>query len=810
MARSRPHPRDNSVKSVISNADSQIYDVEKIYSPSLLQPHGCILIFDPQDGMILQVSANVGEYFGLKGKASKNLAAEGLASEKLLGQSLSDYLLPHHWQHLQQTLLNRSSWLNSKLLEIVVGQQTRYFEAMGHLVQSDSQHPIAIIELTPLEAIPQQSEPTPDRFGLIRQAIANLQTAPDLPSFLQQSAQALQTLTGCDRAMVYQFDAKGAGQVVAEVKHSDQPPEQPMSFLGRWFPSGDIPDPVREFYLQGGLRYVPDLNAAPIQLLPPVNPRTQAPIDLSRAILRGVDSCCVEYHQGMGVAGFLILPIVQTQGSSAHLWGLMACHHFQPKFLSGEVRAACELLSQFVASDIGKQLNQTALQDVIALKSWQTQVIESIAQAEDLKTGLLPPHPNFLNLVNASGGAICFGDEITLVGQTPPVTWVRQLLDWAAQHVAEDLFQTDSWLRSMSDRPAASAPEWQAIASGILILQISAPQRQTLMWFRPEFLQTISWVGNPPDSQSASPESLPQTSSRGPRESFAQWQETVRATAIPWQPIELENALALRKAIVGIVLQKADELAQLNLELKRSNQELEAFAYAASHDLKEPLRGIYNSIIFLLEDYESVLDEAGIERLQNLMRLSHRMEDLIDVLLQFSRLGQLALKMEPTDLNPLVLQELIVVRDSQTVRPEVRIPRPLPTIVCDPVLTREVFRNLLSNAFKYNDKPEAWVEIGYLEAGAADIPSELAAQPPPTHAYVFFIRDNGIGIRDRHLDSVFRLFKRLHPQHLYGGGTGAGLTIVKKIIERQGGTIMVQSTQGKGSTFYFTVGAPVS
>jgi light-regulated signal transduction histidine kinase (bacteriophytochrome) len=122
---------------------------------------------------------------------------------------------------------------------------------------------------------------------------------------------------------------------------------------------------------------------------------------------------------------------------------------------------------------------------------------------------------------------------------------------------------------------------------------------------------------------------------------------------------------------------------------------------------------------------------------------------------------------------------------------EVRAPRPLPTVRCDQVRVREVFHNLVTNAIKYNDKPHKWVEIGWQDGGDG----------PP----VFYVRDNGIGMQQRHHDAIFRMFKRLHGRDKYGGGTGVGLTIVKKIVERHGGRIRVESSVGEGTTFYFTL-----
>lgn len=236
--------------------------------------------------------------------------------------------------------------------------------------------------------------------------------------------------------------------------------------------------------------------------------------------------------------------------------------------------------------------------------------------------------------------------------------------------------------------------------------------------------------------------------------------------------------------------ERTDELRQRNEALSRSNQELDEFAYITSHDLKEPLRGIRNFAQFLIEDYSEKLDEPGQQKLHTLIKLSTRLEALIDSLHQFSRVGRIELALAPVDLHTVVEEVIESLRFTiDEAHVEVRIPRRVPVVICDGVRIGEVFHNLLTNAIKYNDKTEKWVEIGYLEG------------TPPT----FFVRDNGIGIRDRHQDSIFRMFKRLHGRDEYGGGTGVGLTIVKKLIERHGGRVWLESVADQGSTFYFTL-----
>jgi signal transduction histidine kinase len=257
------------------------------------------------------------------------------------------------------------------------------------------------------------------------------------------------------------------------------------------------------------------------------------------------------------------------------------------------------------------------------------------------------------------------------------------------------------------------------------------------------------------------------------------------------------------------------ELEERNVELHQSNKELDDFAYIASHDLKEPLRGIHNYSVFLLEDYADKLDGEGRAKLETLIRLTRRMESLIDSLLHFSRVGRLDLAYDEVDLNEIVAGVLDgIAFNLKEQRIEVRIPRPLPTLRSDRSRVGEIFSNLIVNAMKYNDKPEKWIEIGVAE-GVQPPPSELASGASALPADidlnpVLYVRDNGIGIQEKHLDSIFRIFKRLHGRDKFGGGTGAGLTIVKKIVERHNGRIWVESTYGEGTTVYFTLGQRAS
>jgi signal transduction histidine kinase len=240
------------------------------------------------------------------------------------------------------------------------------------------------------------------------------------------------------------------------------------------------------------------------------------------------------------------------------------------------------------------------------------------------------------------------------------------------------------------------------------------------------------------------------------------------------------------------------ELARHVAALERSNQELDDFAYIASHDLKEPLRGLSNNAKILRDDYADKLDQDGVNRLLRLGYLSQRMEQLVNDLLYFSRLGRQDLAIQPTDLNAVIRDIEMMSETTLTERNvTIVIPRPLPPISCDTTRITEVFRNLISNAAKYNDNGMKRIEIGRL------------ATLETTHGTendVFYVRDNGIGIAAEFHEDIFRIFKRLNAEDDDKKGTGVGLTFVRKIIERHGGRIWLNSVPGEGTTFYFTIG----
>lgn len=267
-----------------------------------------------------------------------------------------------------------------------------------------------------------------------------------------------------------------------------------------------------------------------------------------------------------------------------------------------------------------------------------------------------------------------------------------------------------------------------------------------------------------------------------------------------------ESTIALIKLVAMWVGREITEkrnltvLEQNNKALIDSNRELDDFSYIASHDLKAPVRGMANYAQFLIEDYNEHLDQEGQAMLTSLQDLAIRMDNLLSNLMYYSRLGRVDMALQLTNLNAIaenVRDTIMLEKGSSDEKVEITIKSDLPTLPCDHVRVEEVMRNLISNAIKYNDSEIKTLEIDH-------IPGSPANHFTP----IITLKDNGIGIEAEHQDQVFKIFRRLHKPQQYGGGTGSGLTLVKKIIERHGGQIWLESEKGRGTTFFFTLNAP--
>lgn len=736
-------------------------DLEPIHIPGLIQPHGVLLVLRDPTLEILQVSSNT-------------QAIVGRHHEELLGKPLSELLGAKQFKQIQQRLAENSESINPLNLSIKRLNRSVYFDGIVHRLGNT-----IVMELEPKKA--NGKADFFDFYQQVRGIVTRMQKAPALLDMCQIVVKEVRRLADFERVMIYQFDQDGSGSVIAEDTN------QEMSYLDFHYPASDIPKQAMQLYTLNWLRLIPTASYEPVALIPAINPLTNQPLDLSLSVLRSVSPLHLEYLKNMSVNASMSISLMQDK----KLWGLIACHHSSPKYVPYKTRTMCEFIAQVMSVEL---MNKEATEDIEykrQLKSLQTQFVEALSQAKYFLSGMVQLESQLLNLVSATGAVIWSGKECIRVGETPSEEAANALLKWIKPQLHDNLFETRALAK---DYPAAET--LKELASGVLALEISRVHHNYILWLRPEVLQTVKWGGNP-----NKPVELLQDGSLqiSPRKSFGLWQETVRGSALPWKACEIEAVAELRSLIVGVVLRQADEIALMNSELQRSNEDLDSFAYVASHDLKEPLRGIHNFANFLMEDYAEILDEDGVAKLQTLVRLTQRMEDLISSLLYFSRLGSTALIRQTVNLDELVQQTIATITITRPQNEvEFRIPQQLPSIECDHSQASELFTNLIINAIKYNDKAQKWIEVGFVrgDGEASDL-----------NTLTFYVRDNGIGISQEHFDKIFQIFRRLHGREDFGGGTGVGLTIARKIVERHKGRIWVESMPGQGSTFYFKLSA---
>jgi two-component system, chemotaxis family, sensor kinase Cph1 len=738
----------------------QNFNLAQLKQPAIqhstqIQPHGVLLVLQEPDLTVLQVSRNAASVFGI-------------SAEEMLQKSLEEIFDPFQVDRFKAELIQDNLdlinptkvWVKKK------GDEYFVFDAVFHR----SLDGFLVLELEP--AFSQENIPFLSFYHLARASINQLESTSNVQDFCQIIVQEVRRVTGFDRVMLYKFDDDGHGAVIAEEKV-----EEMESYLGLHYPESDIPKPARKLFCSNWIRLIPDAKAEPVEIFPRNNPVTQQPTDLTQSSLRSAYSCHIEYLHNMKVGASLTISLIKDQ----KLWGLIACHHQTPKYVSYELRKACEFLGRVIFLELSTREETADYDYQMQLAYIQSLLVENMSQEENFIDGLVQHQPSLLDLANAQGAAICFGGQWTTIGRTPAEEDLNFLVQWLAKNVDDEVFSTDSLAQIYPD-----AEKYKDVASGLLTIPIS--KRNYVLWFRPEVVQTVNWGGDP--NKAFEVMQAEGNVRLCPRKSFELWKETVRLKAIPWKRVEINAALELRKAIVNIVLRQADELAQLAHDLERSNAELKKFAYVGSHDLQEPLNQVANYVQLLEMRYGSQLDEDAKDFIGFAVEGVSLMQTLIDDVLAYSKVDLQGIEYELVEVDTALNQALANLRGRIAESGAIVTHDPLPTVMADRTQLMQLFQNLIGNAIKFKQPEQS--PIIHINAERQE------------DAWVFSVRDNGIGIDPQFADRIFVIFQRLHTRDEYPG-TGMGLAICKKIVECHRGNVWVESTLGQGATFYFTI-----
>ncbi len=761
-------------------AAESLCDRQPVHIPGTIQPHGLLLVLPPGDADATTALAAV--------SANLELPADGVPPR--LGTVLAQASV-----HAVASALRASELVEDPVLEGLVSQDGRRWT--GLLRRGEA---ATLLELEP--------EPAPDPAAArhvlldLNRAIAALRHQTDAASACRVACAQLRAVTGFDRVMAYRFMADWSGEVVAEALAPDGGID---SFRGLVFPASDIPAPARALYASNRLRLIPDVVAAPVPLLALGDAAADPPpVDLGRAVLRGVAPVHLQYLANMEVAASMSVAIATP---AQPLWGLLACHHQQgPLFVDHLRRQAAETIAHALSWRLAELADAEATRRLAALR---------IAQAPFLATGddgqTDPPPPpdeaagrallaacDVEGLV-VMGAAACDGSAPGLrLGLLPPEPGLRKLVGWLELSQARRPLLTDRLGTLLPSEVAAGlGPD---MPCGLLALPLDGHDAAGgwVLWFRSELRRQVSWAGHKPDHPDP-------TRPLTPRASFAAWREEVAGRSAAWPDWSLAAAAGFRDAVLASLARRSAGIARSNAELRRRNDEIRFFADAATHDLKEPLWQV-QVLCGLIRDgldelfgpakaadstrdpgrdpaREAVAREVADLELDTMAALivtsAGRMRAMIDDLAQFAVAGRNPDRVDAVPLRRLAEEAIEDLGAALRAVPEASISlHGLGDVAGrgDAVQLRRLFQNLLSNAVKYRDP-------------ARPLTVSVAARRAGRRVWVT-VADNGRGFDAADRQVLFEPFRRFRrADEGATDGLGLGLAICRRIAEAHGGTI---------------------
>ncbi|CAN5158082.1 ATP-binding protein [soil metagenome] len=708
---------------------------EPIRTPGSIQPHGRLLVLDAESSALVAFSANWGG--GPTGEEAAGVLAR-LDTTRFA------------------KLVAGASPVSLGTLRI--GGQA--FDVSAHRTTAH-----CIVEFEAASVVPGDEAPI---YSLTRAVLPKLQEADSLLKLAELAAQEMKRLTGFGRCLVYRFDEAGDGEVLAE---QVEPGYQ--SYAGHHFPAADIPSQARDLYVLNQFRLIADADYEPVPLMALTEVSAGA-IDLSQAQLRSVSPIHLEYMRNMGTLASMSVSIV----IEGRLWGLISCHDHGPRHLDMPVKRACEHLGQLLALRIQSSEATSSAAHSLALRQQALAIVSHLSDSDATLQRLVDEPAPLLRLTRSHGAAVVLDDRLWTVGDVPADAHIQALAHWVSG-LGVEVYESSALAEDFS--PAADFEH----AAGVLAVSISQVHRHLILWFRPEIVRTITWAGDPRKQPPSADGRI------HPRASFASWAEEVRGSSVPWSAAELGAVAELRQTLVGIVLRRAEELAAIATELGRVNKELEAFSYTVSHDLRAPMRHIAGYIDLVTDIDGKQLSARTLRYLSQAKEASVFAGELVDALLDFSRMSRSAIKRKALDAN-LLVADLVRELDRQQAPHAIewQVAQDLPTLAADPLLLQLAVRNLLTNAVKYSHmrRPARITVRGVSNADGDGLE----------------IEDNGVGFQMKYVAKLFGVFQRLHPAEEFEG-TGIGLASVKRIVERHGGVVWAHGDVDRGARFGFTL-----
>jgi len=720
-------------------------DKEPIHIPGKIQSHGFLIAVNKKDLTISYISENAGNFFN---EQAKNLLNKPLA-------------IVNTYIKQQDPGFNIEDLLKLGII------RDNFDGISPHPVELAGNPFYLIISLSVNDWL-LEFEPVTLQYDIqssIGRSASSMLQGKSVSALLNGAALEVKKLIDYDRIMIYRFLEDGHGEVVAEEKEPELEP-----FFGLHYPASDIPKQARELYKLNLTRLIADVNQldAPI-----ITYNGNDPLDLTNGGLRAVSPIHIQYLKNMGVQSSFSISLI----SHGELWGLIACHNYSPKFIDYKAREGSKLIGQILSSALEYRQEEEEAEVVEHFKDTANVLSEHLNRDKYLIEAITGHKRTILDVTTASGVAIIFENELKTIGEVPADEDIQALAEWLKKTTDESIYYTHRLSEIYSP-----AKKYKEIASGILSCTLNKELGEMIIWFKPEQITTVNWAGNPDKPVSSAENGL---LSLSPRKSFETWSQVVNNTSEKWRTEEISSVLRIREIIITDINKKANEIRLLNEKLQAAYDELDTFSYTISHDLRTPLTSIKTYTELLLKNKS--IDDNGKKMLERILHGANKMNFLIKEILNLARVGRSDINFETVDM-PLLLKEIAgeVWHAFKADKTELILGQ-LPDLKGDRTMIAQVFTNLIGNAVKYSstvDRPR--IEISAYVDGEETI---------------YAVKDNGIGIDNRYYDRVFELFKRMDNVKDIEG-TGVGLAIVKRVVERHNGRVWFDSNLNAGSTFY--------
>ena len=552
-------------------------DREPIHLLGAVQPFGFLLALDSTLWTITRVSRNAPEWLGA-------------GPAELVGRPIED-VFTQDSIHLIRGQLQTAVFTSTvaRAFSVALLTDGSRFDIAVHVVD---------------DSIVIECEPCVDEQGvnsgaLVRAMIARLQQTSELRTFYRVAAREMRGLTGFDRVMVYRFDHDGSGEVIAESARGGL-----ESYLGLYYPASDIPRQARILYERNWLRIIPDISATPAAVEPGLI--AGRPLDLSMSVLRSVSPIHIEYLQNMGVGASMSVSILRD----GKLWGLFACHHYGTHNVPFERRTAAELFGQMFSLLMESRERDNEAAYEARARKLHNQLVTVMAAEATRFDSIVSHLDEIADLLSCDGIGVWTGGSATLQGMAPTQEQFTGLIEHLARR---DLGEVLAIHEIAAEYPAGR--NFADRAAGMLVVPLSRPARDFLVFFRKEVARSVNWAGDPSKPVTIGPLGARLT----PRKSFELWRETVSGQSIPWQPVDVRIAESLRVSLLEVILRLSDIT---EVERKRAQERQELLIAELNHRVRNIL-GLIRGVISQSRDPSLTVDaftEVVGGRIQSLAR----------------------------------------------------------------------------------------------------------------------------------------------------------------------------------------------